>query len=154
MRFSFIALLAGFILAGCGKSSNSPLPSNIDTASKQPSTGRWYSVEQVDAGKLLFREHCAVCHGKNAEATPDWKTTNSAGQYPPPPLNGSAHAWHHPIAALKQVILKGGALYGGQMPAWEGKLTNAEIYALIASFQSYWSDDVYDRWLSIEQQSK
>ena len=77
---------------------------------------------------------------------------HTAGQYPPPPLNGSAHAWHHPIAALKHVILKGGAPYGGQMPAWEGKLTDAEIYALIASFQSYWSDDIYNRWLFIEQQ--
>jgi len=42
---------------------------------------RWYSDEQVAAGKRLFQQNCAACHGQNAEATPDWKKTDANGNY-------------------------------------------------------------------------
>jgi len=109
-------------------------------------TGRWYSEEQVAAGKLLFRQNCAACHGQNAEATPDWKTTDANGNYPPPPLNGSAHAWHHDLDLLRRTISEGGAKLGGQMPPFEDRLNPAEIDSVIAFFQSQWPDEIYQRW--------
>jgi len=78
----------------------------------------------------------------------------ASGHYPPPPLNGSAHAWHHPLTTLKTVIREGGEPLGGVMPAWQGILSEDEITSAIAAFQSYWSDEIYQRWLDIDQQSR
>ena len=107
---------------------------------------RWYSDEQYTQGKQLFSQNCASCHGQNAEATPNWKQTDANGNYPPPPLNGSAHAWHHDLDLLRRTIREGGAKLGGQMPGFEGRLSAAEIDSVIAFFQSRWPDDIYQRW--------
>jgi len=107
---------------------------------------RWYSDEQVATGETLFRQNCAVCHGQNAEATPDWKKTDANGNYPPPPLNGTAHAWHHDMDLLRRTIREGGAKLGGQMPGFEGQINTEEIDSIIAFFQSKWPDDIYQRW--------
>jgi thiol:disulfide interchange protein DsbC len=107
---------------------------------------RWYSDEQVLQGEKLFRQNCAGCHGQNAEATPDWKKTDANGNYPPPPLNGTAHAWHHDLDLLRRTVREGGAKLGGQMPAFEGVLSSEEIDSVIAFFQSKWPDDTFQRW--------
>ncbi len=107
---------------------------------------RWFTPEQVARGEKLFRENCAACHGNNAEATPNWKQTDANGNYPPPPLDGTAHAWHHDLEILRRTIRQGGKPLGGQMPAFEDKLDAAAIDAVIAFFQSKWPDDLYQRW--------
>jgi mono/diheme cytochrome c family protein len=110
--------------------------------------GRWYSQAQVDAGGKVFAEHCASCHGKEAQGrVMNWKKPDADGNYPPPPLNGSAHAWHHPLSQLKRTIRQGGAPLGGQMPSFEGKLTEAEIKQALAWVQSHWNARIYDEWL-------
>ena len=111
-----------------------------------PATRRWYTQDHVTLGKTVFLEHCARCHGENAEGTPDWKQTLPDGNYPPPPLNGTAHAWHHPLSVLRSSIREGGIPLGGTMPAFAGKLNDDEIYAAIAYFQSKWRDDIYNAW--------
>ena len=90
--------------------------------------------------------NCASCHGQNAEATPNWKQTDANGNYPPPPLNGSAHTWHHDLNLLRRTIREGGAKVGGQMPGFEGSLSASEIDSIIAFFQSKWPDEIYQRW--------
>jgi mono/diheme cytochrome c family protein len=143
-----------FALLSCSD-DNSSLASNIlDMNQRQETTGRWYSQQQADSGSIIFANHCAECHGKNAEATSNWKTPNADGQYPPPPLNGSAHAWHHPLSVLNTIILKGGGAYGGQMPAFEKTLSQEQIYSAIASFQQYWPDELYEGWLSMDKASR
>ena len=109
-------------------------------------SGRWYSAEQLEQGEQLFIQNCAGCHGANAELTVDWKKTGSNGQYPPPPLNGTAHAWHHSLPQLKQTIQLGGVPVGGVMPAFESKLSDAEIDTVISYFQSKWPADTYRKW--------
>ncbi len=108
---------------------------------------RWYSEEQVAAGRVLYQEHCAGCHGPNAEGTADWKKPRPDGKYPPPPLNGTAHAWHHRMSVLKRTIDRGGVPLGGWMPGFQGKFTEAEKEALIAFIQSHWPDEVYAAWV-------
>jgi mono/diheme cytochrome c family protein len=120
------------------------------TFTPKADTQRWYVDEQAERGKTVFASHCVVCHGKNAEATQHWKTLDAHGNYPPPPLNGSAHAWHHPLAILRRTIYHGGAPVGGQMPAFKAVLSETDIVDVIAYFQSHWSDDIYQRWLKIE----
>ena len=107
---------------------------------------RWFNDEFVARGEKLFQQHCAACHGRNAEGTRDWKKTDADGNYPPPPLDGTAHAWHHSIPQLARSIKRGGAEFGGVMPGFAGQLDDQEVLAVIAYFQSKWPDDLYRRW--------
>ncbi len=109
-------------------------------------SGRWYSPNQASRGELLFRDNCSSCHGVNAEATANWKQTDSNGKYPPPPLDGSAHTWHHSLESLKLTIREGGAQIGGMMPAFEAKLNEGDMDAVIAYFQSKWPEPTYRLW--------
>lgn len=103
---------------------------------------RWYSDRHAKIGAGLYQQHCAVCHGKSAEGAPNWTKLGPDGFYPPPPLNGTAHTWHHPLKSLYGTIMNG----QNKMPAWQGKLRKEETLAIIAWFQSQWSDEVYSAW--------
>ncbi len=121
-----------------------------DQKSEAAIAGRWYTASQVSNGETLFDSHCAACHGQRASGlADDWRKTDSAGNYPPPPLNGTAHAWHHPLVMLEKTLAEGGAEYGGLMPGFSGSLTRAERLATIAYFQSLWSAETYAKWEAI-----
>ena len=107
---------------------------------------RWYDNKLVVSGSQLFQQNCAVCHGANAQGTKEWKKADSSGHYPPPPLNGSAHAWHHSIPQLARSIKEGGIQLGGEMPGFGDQLDDQQILALIAYFQSKWPDEIYSTW--------
>ena len=135
VKRTVLTLLAVATINGCTQTeTESPLP------------GRWYSQAQIERGRSIFQANCAHCHGENAQGTGDWRKADENGHYPPPPLNGSAHAWHHSTKTLAKVIAKGGAPMGGTMPGFETKLTADEIHDVIAYFQSFWPDDIYARW--------
>jgi len=139
MKAATGALIVGiFVLpiTGCGeKQADNVVP------------GRWYTSLQVDIGRQVFKVHCGTCHGRDAEGTRDWKNTLPDGSYPPPPLNGTAHAWHHPMSVLKRTIDNGGIQLGGTMPGFVDKLSDAEKNATIAFFQSQWNDEIYAGWV-------
>lgn len=133
-----VTAIGGLILflTACSQSSNN-----------EKIEGRWYTQNQVEQGSNVFKTNCLECHGKNAQGiTKDWKATLPDGSYPPPPLNGSAHAWHHPKKLLLRTINKGGAPVGGKMPAFDNKLSKAEKEAVIAYFQNFWKDEIYQAW--------
>lgn len=107
---------------------------------------RWYSEGQISAGKKIFDRSCAGCHGQSGEASTDWQKKDSDGYLPPPPLNGTGHSWHHPLDALRDTVLNGGATIGGTMPAFKDVLTDGDVDAVIAYVQSIWPDEVYEGW--------
>ena len=137
-----IALAVATLLVRC-----SPPQGSGEARDGTPDADRWYSVEQVRAGSEVFEIQCAQCHGAEAQGvTADWRQRLGDGSFPPPPLNGSAHAWHHPLTVLLQVINQGGAPLGGQMPAFADRLSEKEKWAAIAYFQSFWNDEIYGKW--------
>ncbi|MGI9203718.1 MAG: c-type cytochrome [Woeseiaceae bacterium] len=139
MRYPIITIL---IL--CGACSKVP-------QAEAPLPGRWYTASQVTAGEPLYQQYCATCHAADGSATSEWRTPDANGNYPPPPLNGSAHTWHHPLEVLDQTIVNGGVEFGGVMPGFGTVLAEADRLAIIAWFQSLWADDIYRRWWAIEQ---
>ena len=154
-----LTLLSGLTVLALAACSPSPSPEAVSTAANvslqaDGQTGRWYSTEQAKTGLQLYQENCAACHGPEAASTTAWKTPDANGDYPPPPLNGSAHAWHHPLAVLDRVISEGGKPMGGVMPAWGEVLNTEQRLAVIAGFQSYWTPQIYDLWLEREQASR
>lgn len=122
-------------------------------AAETHSNARWYSTAQVATGEQLYATHCLSCHGAGGVGAEHWRVRGADGLFPPPPLNGSAHTWHHSLAVLRQTIDSGGASFGGAMPAFRGKLNNKERDAVIAHFQSWWPDEIYQTWEEKVQKS-
>ena len=111
--------------------------------------------EKVRRGKIVYQTNCAICHGQNGESKPDWRKQGSDGKYPPPPLNGSAHTWHHSTDTLSKVIREGSPPGIGGMPAWGDKLTDEEIDDVIVWITSIWPDEIYNIWYKeIEQKQQ
>ena len=108
---------------------------------------RWYSKQQVETGSAIYEKNCSECHGAEAGGSvSNWKEKLQDGSFPPPPLDGSAHAWHHSRSVLLGVINDGGLAYGGKMPAFKNVLEKEEKLAAIAYFQNFWDDETYRQW--------
>lgn len=83
-----------------------------------------------------------------AQGQPNWRTRPPNGRMLAPPHDDSGHTWHHPDAVLFG-ITKHGLVppyappgYESDMPAFAGKLSDAEIRAVLAYMESHWSPDV------------
>ncbi len=112
-----------------------------------------FNSETLVLGKNLYQQHCASCHGANAAGAVNWRQRDAHGKFPPPPLNGTGHTWHHPTAILKELILDGTAKTGGNMPAWRGKLSEQEVEAILSWLQTLWPQQSYDAWREVERRS-
>lgn len=145
--FCSLVLALSFALSSCSESVTEPVPVPGPEPEVTAEAGRWYGQSQVDTGAVVFADNCAQCHGDSAEGlVGDWRTRLEDGSLPPPPLNGTAHAWHHPNSVLLTVINNGGAAFGGNMPGFENVLSEVDKLAAIAYFQSYWNDEIYAQW--------
>jgi len=109
--------------------------------------GRWFSAQQVDRGNVLFQANCAVCHKADASGTANWSKLDANDKYPPPPLNGTAHTWHHSLKILRRVIREGGIELGGSMPGFADKFNDKQILDILAWIQNHWSDEIYSAWI-------
>lgn len=118
------------------------------------SVPRDFDFLQMKRGGRLFMQHCAGCHGRQAEGAAGWQQRDAAGRFPPPPLNGSGHAWHHPSKVLMDVIKNGTQRIGGNMPPWRDKLTDEQIRDILAWLQAKWPDEIYAAWYRNNQQAK
>ncbi len=148
MKKAPLISLAILFLAACEGEQPDPKARWTDTAAPSiaPMQTRWYTQDQIAAGAILYEQNCASCHKANAEGTADWKTRDVNGKLPPPPLNGTAHTWHHPLSILRTVVTRGGAPVGGSMPPFGDKLDATQIDAILAWVQSHWPDDIYRIW--------
>ena len=108
------------------------------------------SAEVVAEGERLFATNCAVCHGAAAigqDPSQPMGGYGSDGAMLAPALNGQGHDWHHPPEDLFRQIKLGSPIPGSTMVAWEGRLTDLEIVAVMAYFQSLWSEAIRSRYL-------
>jgi len=110
-------------------------------------------MANIHRGAQLFAQNCARCHGDKAEGAPNWHIPGADGKFPPPPLNGTAHTWHHPRAALAMQIRNGSKKIGGNMPAFGDKLAEQDISAVIDFLSSRWPDPIYEAWRRRETQN-
>ena len=148
MKNYFVIMVFGGILAACDAPSSTG-GGAIETQTS-PAVLRSHAPKLVAAGELVYRQHCARCHGENGEGAPKWRQRDAEGMYPPPPLNGSGHAWHHSRDWLAEMILYGSQPGKGKMPAWEDRLSEDEVEAVIEWFQSRWPDKVYAAWFEMQ----
>ncbi|MDB4139704.1 cytochrome c [Candidatus Thioglobus sp.] len=128
MKIFVIAIIT--ILAGCS------------SGEKEKS-----SELNIALGEDVFNKNCVSCHGsKGAGLAKDWKVKDENGNYPAPPLNGTAHTWHHSPSDLLYTINKGGGEMGGMMPGFEQRLSEEEKLALIDYIYSLWPSEIQTKY--------
>ncbi len=118
----------------------------------------WFYKEDIAAGEALFNKNCTVCHGKGGAGTvKDWRQKLPNGKLPPPPLNGSAHTWHHSPQLLDKIIRLGaktyGSAYAGWMPSFEEKLSKKDRGNILKYIHSLWPERIrndYDAFYKIK----
>jgi len=141
-------LFAGLTLGACEQADDS----GSRAGSGPPN--RYQDVHQIARGQAVYTQHCLACHGTEGKGPPgDWRIRDADGRFPPPPLDDSAHAWHHPTAVLLDVIRAGSPGGQGNMPAWKDRLSEQQMQDVVAYIKSLWSDEVYQLWWKMERQS-
>jgi mono/diheme cytochrome c family protein len=100
---------------------------------------------KVALGAKVYAQQCAVCHGAKLEGQPNWRMRLPNDRLPAPPHDESGHTWHHPDHVLF-AITKNGLVppyapkdYESDMPAFAGKLSDEEIWAVLAYLKTHWT---------------
>lgn len=104
----------------------------------------------ISAGRALYAQHCAVCHGASLEGAADWTRPGPDGRLPAPPHDATGHTWHHGDAMLLDYTRRGGqaflddlgVVFDSGMPAFGDSLSDAEIMAILAFIRSTWPDHI------------
>ena len=123
------------------------IPLIILLAGCNPEEKNKNSGSMVLLGENIYNKNCLSCHGPKGQGlAKDWKVKDENGNYPAPPLNGTAHTWHHSPEQLLYTINKGGVEMGGQMPAFEERLTEEEKKALIDYMYSLWPKEIQEKY--------
>ena len=133
LRFLFLwALLPFSLLLTACSSEDQSAGSSADVPKIETVGSRWYTADGVSRGDPIFARLCADCHGKKGQGSFTWRQRGADGKFPPPPLNGTAHAWHHPISALGSQIKFGAPGGSGTMPGFAQTLSDQDVIDVIA----------------------
>ena len=99
--------------------------------------------EKLRLGRQIYANFCAECHGTRMEGEPNWKTPLESGALPAPPHDATGHTWHHSEGHLFKVTKFGVAPFAPEgwvsnMPAFQGRLSDNEIWAVLSYIKSKW----------------
>lgn len=117
------------------------------------------NAAQVARGQRVYVDNCAVCHGDHLQGQPDWRTRRPDSRLPAPPHDESGHTWHHPDQQLFEMTKRGlGPFappgYQSDMPAFAGKLSDADIWAVLAYIKSMWPPEIRARQARLNAQAQ
>ena len=121
----------------------------------------WAANEKDDPaliaqGETLYVTNCQVCHGAKGvgqDVNQRMGGQRADGTYIAPALDGSAHAWHHPEAMLFKLIKEGSPVAESPMRGWAERMSDKEIRAVIAYFQSLWPKELLARYRKVQSQN-
>jgi mono/diheme cytochrome c family protein len=104
----------------------------------------------VSNGQDIYNKECASCHGVNLQGQASWKVRDSNGFLPAPPHDSSGHTWHHDDQLLFKLTKYGvqsiaGKNYKSNMPSFENRLTDQQIWNVLAYIKSEWPEDLAQR---------
>jgi mono/diheme cytochrome c family protein len=135
-RFAATALLLPLMLA--------PLPVLADHELRD---------RDIRRGAALYASECASCHGVDLEGQPNWQTPHADGSLPAPPHDQTGHTWHHDNGLLFDYVFLGGAAaleargvsgFPSAMPGFSSRLTEAEVWDILAYIRSTWPERVQE----------
>lgn len=102
--------------------------------------------EAVKAGRAIYREYCASCHGLRGEVQPNWQEPNAQGELPAPPHDADGHTWKHSDAMLYRMVKEGwrdpfNKTTRLTMPAFGDQLSPEQIRQVITYLKSLWTPE-------------
>lgn len=118
------------------------------------------AADELRRGAAVYQRFCSLCHGKNLEGQPDWRTRKADGRLPAPPHDARGHTWHHPDEVLFGIVKYGMVPpyapdgYASDMPAWGSTLNDADIQAVLAYIKSRWPEEQRRYQEEVNQASK
>jgi len=118
------------------------------------------NASQVASGQALYAANCGRCHGANLEGQPGWKSRNANGRMPAPPHDDAGHTWHHSDDVLFGIIKVGVAPpyapvgYQSDMPGFGDKMTDQQIWDVLAYIKSRWSPRMQQAQAQIDKQQR
>jgi mono/diheme cytochrome c family protein len=100
----------------------------------------------VKSGRAVYEQHCASCHGANAEGAPSWQERDAHGELPAPPHNSEGHTWRHSDAELYKMVIKGwrdpfNKTKHLTMPAFGDVLSQDQVRAVITYLKTLWTSE-------------
>ena len=146
LRIRFFILCLLLVLGACQQSDDTgPVDAQINDATQLRT--RHFPAERVARGAELFKQHCAQCHGPEAQGHPNWKS--SSKEYAAaPPLNGTGNDRKRSRGELMITILNGASRDGvAVMPSWKNRLSRRDTEDVMIWFQALWHADVYKKWI-------
>ena len=123
----------------------------VRTADATGSTGGAMPAEvDIAAGRALYGEHCAACHGANLEGQENWQSPGPDGRLPAPPHDKTGHTWHHGDGLLfdytklggRAVMAAQGMDFDSGMPGFADHLSDAEIWNILGYIKSTWPERI------------
>ena len=121
----------------------------LDTA-EAPATGmlRPDDPSIVEAGRVVYAESCAGCHGANLEGRMVPSAAGSDELVLAPPHDGSGHTWQHPDQVLFDLTKFGASGViclepaDKEMPVFEDVLIDRQIVAVLSFIKSTWPEEI------------
>ncbi len=125
------------LVTGCGKAAPAASERGTPPAAEQPPIR--LDDARVARGKVIYEARCAGCHGRDGvgENPANPVAPDEQGRFPAPPLDGSAHAWHHTDEDLANFIADGSPR-NPRMKAWKTDLTREQIRDVVEYIKSLW----------------
>lgn len=97
------------------------------------------SPETVAAGERLYEENCRSCHGvRGVGERPDDMYARDEYGFVAPPLDDSAHGWHHSDANLVDTILNGSPR-NPRMAGHKDALSREDAAKIVTYIKSLWN---------------
>ena len=106
-------------------------------------------LDQVAFGSRIYSRICANCHGAGLDGQLGWEEPLKDGTRLAPAHSAEGKTWRRGDQALFEVVKVGGETLkpdGGvsRMPGFGDKLTDDEIWAVIAFIKSTWPSSVQE----------
>lgn len=106
-------------------------------------------LDQVAFGSRVYSRICANCHGAELDGQLGWEKPLKDGTRLAPAHSTDGETWRHADENLFEVVKFGGETLKpdgkvSRMPGFEEKLTDDEIWAVIAFIKSTWPADVQE----------
>ena len=102
--------------------------------------------ELVGAGRVIYQQQCASCHGARSEGAPRWQQPDAKGELPAQPHGPQGHAWKHSDAMLYRIVMQGWRDPFNKtdrltMPAFAAILSPQEARAVITYLKTLWTPE-------------
>jgi mono/diheme cytochrome c family protein len=101
---------------------------------------------RIQAGRAIYQQACASCHGAQGEGAPRWEGPDPSGELPAPPHDSKGHTWRHSDAMLYRLVQQGWRDPFNKskrltMPAFKGQLSREETIAVVAYLKTLWTPE-------------